>query len=74
MSDYYEGLVACKQCGDIRQGNNREYCRRCKGTGRLYRMMSVADLTASAERNERDGYRRVAIKTALIRDALLSAE
>jgi len=71
MSEYFTGLVACPECGDIRQGNNRENCRRCWGTGHISRMFSMADLTTSIENHERDGYHGVAIKRSLIRDALM---
>ena len=67
-------LVACPQCGDIRlirRDLEDDRCQRCKGSGHLYRMMTVQELTASIEREERAGFHGVAIKRALIRDALL---
>ena len=70
-------LRACPQCGDIRSiyhGRVSDRCRRGLGQGHIYRMLTVEEMTASAERNERDGYHGVAIKRALIRDALLRGE
>jgi len=68
-------LKACPQCGDIRESEHGgDECARCRGTGHLYRLMTVAELTASAERNMHDGFVAVAIKRALIRDALLAME
>lgn len=67
-------LRACPECGDIRyikRGKEDGRCGRCRGAGHLYRMMTVKELTESIERHEREGYHVVAIKRALIRDALL---
>ena len=67
-------LKACPQCGDIRESeHDGDGCRRCYGAGHLYRLMTVGELTVSAERNRRDGFELGAIKRALIRDALLCA-
>ena len=70
-------LRACYQCGDIRmvhKGKELDFCRGCLAQGHMYRMMTVEELAKRIERNERDGYHAVAIKTALIRDALLKTE
>jgi len=70
-------LRACPQCGYIRSihhGQESDRCRRCLGAGHIYRMMTVKELTASIKQHEADGYRVVAIKRALIRDALLAHE
>ena len=68
-------LKACPQCGDIKESeHDGDGCGRCRGAGHLYRLMTVEELTVSAEQNRRDGFEFVAIKRALIRDALLLAE
>ena len=70
-------LLACPECGNIRAiDRNREEdrCSRCAGAGHLCRMMNVGELTASIETHQRMWYHVVAVKRALIRDALLSAE
>jgi hypothetical protein len=49
-------------------------CRKCLGAGHRYRLLTVEELTASIEQHERDGFHLVAVKRALIRDALLRTE
>jgi len=70
-------LRACPECGNIRniyRGREDDRCRRCAGSGHLYRMLTVEEITRSIAEHERNGFRKVAIKRALIRDALLKAE